>query len=46
LLGQIPIDIATRESGDRGMPITAEAQDSPVGAEFMKIAQELRKTLP
>jgi ATP-binding protein involved in chromosome partitioning len=46
LLGQIPIDIATRESGDRGMPITAEAQDSPVGAEFMRIAQELRKTLP
>ena len=24
LLGQIPIDIATREAGDRGMPITAE----------------------
>ena len=35
LLGQIPIDIATRESGDRGMPITAEAGDSPVAAEFM-----------
>jgi len=46
LLGQIPIDIATRESGDRGMPITAEAQDSPVTAEFMKIARELRRTLP
>ena len=24
LLGQIPIDIATREAGDRGMPIVAE----------------------
>jgi ATP-binding protein involved in chromosome partitioning len=45
LLGQIPIDIATRESGDRGMPITAEAQDSLVGAEFMKIARHLRETL-
>ena len=45
LLGQIPIDIATRESGDRGMPITAEAPDSPVAAEFKKIAQHLRKTL-
>jgi ATP-binding protein involved in chromosome partitioning len=46
LLGQIPIDIATRESGDRGMPITGEKGNSPVAAEFMKIARELRKTLP
>jgi ATP-binding protein involved in chromosome partitioning len=46
LLGQIPIDIATREAGDRGMPITAEAKDSPVTAEFMRIAQRLRKELP
>jgi ATP-binding protein involved in chromosome partitioning len=45
LLGQIPIDIATRESGDRGMPITAEASDSPVAIEFMKIARHLRETL-
>jgi ATP-binding protein involved in chromosome partitioning len=45
LLGQIPIDIATRESGDRGMPITGETGDSPVAAEFMKIARHLRETL-
>ena len=45
LLGQIPIDIATRESGDRGMPITAEASDSPVAAAFMRIAARLRETL-
>src|SRR3954451_173304 len=45
LLGQIPIDIPTRESGDRGMPITAEDSASPVGAEFMKIAAYLRETL-
>lgn len=45
LLGQIPIDIATRESGDRGMPITAEEPASPVALEFMKIARELRQTL-
>ena len=45
LLGQIPIDIATRESGDRGMPITAEAEGSPVALEFRKIAEQLRKTL-
>ena len=46
LLGQIPIDIATRESGDRGMPITAEAKDSPVTKEFMRVAERLRKELP
>ena len=46
LLAQIPIDIATRESGDRGMPVTAEARQSPVAAEFMRIAQHLRQTLP
>ncbi|HEX8279918.1 MAG TPA: Mrp/NBP35 family ATP-binding protein [Chthoniobacterales bacterium] len=45
LLGQIPIDIATREAGDRGMPITAEAGNSPVAAEFMRIARDLRAQL-
>ena len=46
LLGQVPIDIATRESGDRGMPIAAEDRQSPVAKEFAKIAAEIRKTLP
>jgi ATP-binding protein involved in chromosome partitioning len=46
LLGQIPIDIATRESGDRGMPIVGENRDSAVASEFKKIAGHLRKTLP
>lgn len=45
LLGQIPIDIATRESGDRGRPITAETPDSPVTHEFMRIAKRLRADL-
>src|SRR5438309_4554759 len=45
MLGQIPIDIATREAGDRGMPITAEGRPSPVASEFMRIAQDLRKVL-
>ena len=45
LLGQIPIDIATRESGDRGMPITAEARSSAVAAEFRKVARHLRGTI-
>jgi len=46
LLGQIPIDIATRESGDRGNSIVSEDRKSPVTAEFKKIAQNLRNTLP
>jgi ATP-binding protein involved in chromosome partitioning len=46
LLGQIPIDIGTREAGDRGMPIVGEDRQSPVTAEFKRIAENLRKTLP
>src|SRR5205809_2489687 len=46
LLSQIPIDIATREAGDRGMPIVGEDRQSPVTAEFKKIAENLRETLP
>ena len=45
LLGQIPIDIATREAGDRGLPIAAQQQKTAVSAEFLKIAQRLRETL-
>jgi ATP-binding protein involved in chromosome partitioning len=45
LLGQIPIDIATREAGDRGIPIVGEDRRSPVTIEFNKIAEHLRKTL-
>lgn len=41
LLGQIPIDIATREAGDRGMPIATEETSSLVGAEFIRIARTL-----
>src|SRR5580765_7152370 len=46
LLGQIPIDIATRESGDRGIPIVSEDPKSPVTAEFKRIAEDIRKLLP
>jgi ATP-binding protein involved in chromosome partitioning len=45
LLGQVPIDIATREAGDRGQPIVAEDRQSPVAAEFMKIAGRIRDAL-
>jgi ATP-binding protein involved in chromosome partitioning len=46
LLGQIPIDIATRESGDRGKPIVAVEKSGAVSLEFKKIAAHLRATLP
>ena len=45
LLGQVPIDIATREAGDRGIPIVGEDRQSPVTAEFKKIAENLHKAL-
>jgi ATP-binding protein involved in chromosome partitioning len=46
LLGQVPIDIATREAGDRGRPIVAEQRQSPVAMEFIQIAQRIRELLP
>ena len=45
LLGQIPIDIATREAGDRGMPIVGEDPQSPVTREFLKVAERVREAL-
>jgi ATP-binding protein involved in chromosome partitioning len=45
LLGQIPIDIATRESGDRGMPVTSAEPEGSVAAVFLQVARTLRQTL-
>ncbi len=45
LLGQIPIDIATREAGDRGRPVTAEDPSSAVSAEFRRIAERISEIL-
>src|SRR5438046_3909519 len=36
LLGQVPIDIATREAGDRGQPIVAEDPQSPAAVSLRK----------
>ncbi len=41
LLGQIPIDIATREAGDRGMPVTAADPRNPVAQAFLEIGRKL-----
>src|SRR5260370_591207 len=45
LLGQLPIDIATREAADRGQPIVGQDRQSPVAVEFMAIAQRIREAL-
>jgi len=46
LLGQIPIDIATRESGDRGLPITIAEPMNAVSRSFVEIAAKLRGVVP
>ena len=45
LLGCIPLDIETREAGDRGNPIVFERPKHPVSQAFIKIANELRNTV-
>jgi ATP-binding protein involved in chromosome partitioning len=46
LLGQIPIDIATREAGDRGLPIAGEEKPSAIAQEFARIAARIKEQLP
>ena len=46
LLGEVPIDIATRESGDRGTPIVAAEPTGAVGRAFADIAERINRTLP
>jgi ATP-binding protein involved in chromosome partitioning len=41
LLGQVPIDIPTREWGDRGTPITTADAAGAAGQEFSRIAERL-----
>ncbi len=45
LLGEVPIDIATREAGDTGKPVVARAQDGAAGREFMQIAASVRASV-
>ena len=46
LMGEVPIDIATRESGDRGRPIVAAEPSGAVGRVFAEIAERVNRTLP
>lgn len=43
LLGQIPIDIATRESGDRGCPVVLADPKSAVSEAFRQVAARVQE---
>src|SRR5881392_566973 len=43
LLGCIPLDIATREAGDRGIPIVFEKPKHPISEAFLEMANKLRE---
>ena len=45
LLGQIPIDIPTREAGDRGQPVSSIDDKNPVSQSFVQIARKLVESL-
>ena len=45
LLGEIPLDIPTRESGDRGVPIVASDTESPVSQAFIAVAKQVSSAL-
>ena len=40
-LGEIPLDIAIRLSGDSGLPVVAERPDSPEAVAFAEVARRL-----
>ena len=46
LMGEVPIDMATRESGDRGLPIAAAEPGGAVGRAFADIAERVNRALP
>ena len=45
LLGSVPLDIETREAGDRGMPVMIEKPGHRISKVFEKIADQLRKKI-
>ena len=40
-LGEIPLDQATREASDTGMPVTERSPDSPAAEAFMAVAEKI-----
>ena len=46
LLGQIPLEIALRESGDKGSPLTLTHPQSPTAQAFYRAAEVIRQQCP
>jgi ATP-binding protein involved in chromosome partitioning len=44
-LGEVPLDPAVRDGGDRGVPIVDAAPDSPLAGSFLAIADRVRDAL-
>lgn len=44
-LGEIPLEMALRQAGDEGKPVTALEPESAVAASFRAVAQEVAKSL-
>jgi len=44
-LGEIPIDVAIRETSDDGRPITDTLPDSPAAQTFLELADQIRSRL-
>jgi ATP-binding protein involved in chromosome partitioning len=40
-LGEIPLDQATREASDSGVPVTQGSPDSPAAKAFMAVAEKI-----
>ncbi len=40
-LGELPIDLKTREGGDAGLPIVMGQPDSAIGKRFMELASQI-----
>jgi ATP-binding protein involved in chromosome partitioning len=40
-LGEVPIDLAIREGGDRGLPVTSGAPESPQARAFFEVARNV-----
>ncbi len=43
LLGQIPLDTAVREGGDRGVPVVLQEPDSPAASALRAVARQLAR---
>ena len=46
LLAQVPLEIALRESGDRGLPLAFVEPDGPTGRLFQQVAEAVRRQCP